>query len=212
MKHNNHSQATFHLCMLANICILLYAATANAQSKSIGTMELFTMEGCFKAHFPLALKISRNSVPPEVRFYCAAPWNFAAFEAIRGHMKSEGLDVPNFLAGSVEPWKRESMRKLVAMNRDMAETGPRGMGAAWHVYHVLPHLSALHAKTPDAEKVVALFQANDVAAMRKVAAKINWKQSALERSVLGAIPYKSVTPVLTIGGVGQVVLDISLKK
>src|SRR5688572_39098 len=138
MKTKNRSRGALRARMLATVCILTCDATAHAQSKSLDSAAPFTMEGCFKTYFPLALKISVKSVPPEVRFYCAAPWDFKLFEAIRGHMKSEGLDVPDVLAGGVAPGKREILRSTSAMARGQAEAGPRGMGAAWHVYHLLP--------------------------------------------------------------------------
>ena len=139
------------------------------------TAVAFSSGGCMERHFPLARMVEP---PPEVRFYCAAPWNRDSFEQVRQVLDQAGVDVVGIAIRNTAPENREMMTAVAPLALDQADQGPPGMGALYRAYKVLPLLQALHRGTD--EDLFAGLTPEDVEALRRAAGALDWDAPALE--------------------------------
>lgn len=145
---------------------------------AIGNASAFSSMDCYRVYFPLALGIPESVVPPEVKFYCAAPWNIEVFDSVRTALARANFDIVEAAVRAAPDYKKDLLRYTLTFAVEQAENGPPGMGAVWYVYHVLPSLYALHSNSADAQYVIRNYAAEDTAALRAAATKIDWTQIA----------------------------------
>ena len=141
----------------------------------------FKTKECYKEYFPLAIGIPNSSIPPEVQFYCAAPWNIAAFESVSAEIKNVDFDIVSATVRTVPVHKKKFLEKSLTLAIQAADKGPPGMGAVWRVYYFLPLLNALRDNSPAALEVHKIFQKDDVKKLKVAANKINWNQPAFNQ-------------------------------
>jgi len=174
------------LLTIATVVIMLFACSPHteeqAQTASQNTSPsarwedsgTFTSKACYQQYFPLVFGVPSVAVPPEVRFYCAAPWNIASFEQVSVALKESGFDAVGATVRAAPEEKRPLLEKVLPLAIRAANEGPRGMGAVWHTYHFLPILDAINRNSSSVD-----FQKEDVEKLRQAAKKIDWAQPVL---------------------------------
>ncbi|HIV73011.1 MAG TPA: hypothetical protein H9903_18900 [Candidatus Aquabacterium excrementipullorum] len=163
---------------LAVIVAITTAAVAGAQTST----KIDPVTECFRTNFPLALGMPMAAVPPEVRFYCAAPWNFQTFEAFRKAIVASRFDLAGSASRMSSGLRSKAILRTLTMAISAADKGPPSMGAVYLTYHVLPLAYALHKGGPDASIVEKVMDKQDVASLRLAAASINWKLAVIART------------------------------
>jgi hypothetical protein len=153
-----------------------------ASVKSVGSEKVkFSPESCLREHFPLALGMPYRLVPLEVKFYCAAPWDTAAFEHVERTLLAGGFSPTDAIVRSVPEARQAILRESLAMALRGADMGPTGMRAAWYSYKFIPSLYALHAHTSDESIVEKAFKPEDIKILRDVAGRLKWNTTVLRK-------------------------------
>lgn len=155
-------------------------------SSVIAQRTPFTPESCYEKYFPLALQIPAGSVPPEVRLYCAVPWDFAALESIKDALETAKYDIVGATLRTTSGTNRVLVSKTLPMALNAADAGPPGLGATYRAYSMLPLLYEIYSKTPDAKKWLATIDSNDAVALTSAASAIKWDRPALAKDQLPA--------------------------
>lgn len=166
----------------------------------------FTKEQCYKKHFPLALQIPEGAIPPEVQFYCAAPWNKKAFESVRKALVNKGYNIVEATVRRTPQDKQGVLRQTMSMAKAAAEGGPDGMGAVWYAQQTLPWLYAIKFKTKDELFITKAFHPSDVTILRAAALAINWQQAALDSTPLGNPVVQGIFPKMKLADVTTVIM------
>lgn len=131
-----------------------------------------------KTHFPLAAEMTP---PPEVRFYCAAPWNETTFRDFRASLDANGVDLAGLMIRGASPEQRSIMESVAPMALSQADQGPPGMGNIYRAQKVLPLLWAIH--NGDGAEVLDQLDPSDLESLRKTQAMVNWEAPAIQGSV-----------------------------
>lgn len=171
----------------------------------------FSTKECYRTNIPLALKVAEKLIPPEVKFYCAAPWNVKAFESVRSALERQGFDVVESFVRTVPVYKQSTLRSATFFAKKAADEGPPNMGVIWYVQRTLPLLHALKFKTSDEAVVIKGFLPRDVNALRAAALAINWQQLALEPVPFANITAKNISQKMTLVEVPRIILEIQTK-
>lgn len=151
-------------------------STAPAASELV---EAFSKSKCMEAHFAVALQTA--SPPPEVRFFCAAPWNFAALKSVKAAANQAGFNLEHALVRTMSGEDKEMLASLVRMSLTAAEQGPDGLGAAVYAFKLVPLLHA--ARDPETAVYAELtkqFHSEDVQKLTTAAATLDWDQPVLD--------------------------------
>lgn len=198
----------FAACLI--LMCLCTGTTAEQRSRSPDAMSLmsFTVEQCYREHFPLALKVAESMIPPEVKFYCACPWNFAAFKSVKDALKSRNFDIVEAFVRQVPPYKKSVLRQAILLAQHQAEVGPPHLDDLWYAWRTLVILHALRFSTPDAAWVVKQFDASDVTIMRSAANVINWKQAAFSPTAYKLPHEPGRVGFTTLAEVPKIILNI----
>ena len=132
----------------------------------------------------MARQLSESALPPEIRFFCAAPWNVEALASVEVALEQMGFDFIEASLHVVPLANRAELREQMRFANRAALSGPPGLSEAYYAYKVLPLLNALRKGNP---KVVAViensFDAVDVSKMRKSLAIVDWSQPAFDLRV-----------------------------
>lgn len=164
------------------------AATGSHEGELVGHIPfgshpVFTRRFCLAENFSLALALPENATPPEVRFYCAAPWKLEAFAGVQSALRTAGVDVIGATVRASPPAGRAVLQQSMQLAESQADAGPPGMGALWKAYHFLPFLAALRSHSADEAVIVAHFDRDDVQKMRRASGLIDWRAPAVDLSV-----------------------------
>lgn len=193
-----------------SLAVLTAAATATAASAQTSTKTDPVTE-CFRTHFPIALGMPMSAVPPEVRFYCAAPWNIRAFETFRKALETSRFDVAGTASRMSSGLRSKATLQTLPMAISAADQGPPGMGAVYLTYHVLPLAYALHNGGPDASVVEKAMDKQDVTVLRSAAASVDWKLAVIAEAK--AFPATApVRPNATLADLSMGILKHSQSK
>ena len=183
-----YGRACFQPAASTMLALVMLASVQSAECQTSSSKKIsnamrsgdktFTTEGCYRDNFPLALKISPAMVPPEVRFFCAAPWNFAAFRRVRLELQRQHFDIVEAFVKMVPKGKRNLLKTTTNLAKDQAEKASPEFYDAWYVQRILPSLHAIKYRTDDAALVAKEFAAEDYRVLQTVATAIAWDQAA----------------------------------
>jgi hypothetical protein len=148
------------------------AATSNVNPRP------FSTEACYREYFPLALKVSEGMIPHEVKFYCAAPWNFEAFRRVREALEKRKFDIVEAYVRAAPAWKQAALRTTTNLAKSEAQKAPGNFYDAWYVQRVIPYLHAIKYKTDDLKVVAKTFSPADFKILHDAAQEIDWNQAA----------------------------------
>ena len=172
--------------LLLILCFQRHESSSGAQAVQSGSHSIvaaYSKQSCYE-RFPMARQLSESALPPEIRFFCAAPWNVAALASVKVALDQVGFDFIEASLHVVPLANRAELREQMRFNNKAALSGPPGLSEAYYAYKVLPLLNALMKGNP---KVVAVveksFEAVDVSKMRKSLAIIDWSQPAFDLRV-----------------------------
>lgn len=150
-------------------------APADTRSPIVSASQVWTSDKCMETHFPAAASV-RTGVPPEVRIFCAYPWNPSATQALSKQLATMKLEPERVLNEiSPAPAQIDLLRELMATNRSMAM--PDGLLEIYDLTKVLPYLWAARTDHPAGRKsLLKTFQRSFVDDLTRVSGKIDWRQ------------------------------------
>lgn len=188
------------------LAFCLLAIGCDKPPASPTTATAFTTT-CFEQNFPLALKIADAMVPNEIKFFCAAPWNFDTFQHVKDALQERHFDIVESAVRQAPSVKQAALREAMAMAQGAADAGPPHLGVTWYVQKVLPMLHALKFRTEDEAIVVSNFSAADLAIMRAAATAINWQQPALAPSSVEGTAQPTADNGMVLADVPRIILS-----